>query len=632
MNLKPFYLFLIFLSITISHVKAIPTDTLLTQFYTRAAKLMEIGKYDDAQATFDSAFATKGVKQSPVYPVLLNEQATLLVYLGKNEEAFEMKKSVLPYLPKTTDLEKHISVYNDLAILYRQRHINDSTLYYYNKALEAALQYKDESWIAHIYNNLSVFYFNIRQLDEAEKYTNLAIQYSTNINDTFVQFSSWQLNAAIKSELNKLKEAETSIRKAWSIACQADDNAATWKIRCMPSLLRMFERKEQSDSVEYYLQMGNQLLKNIPLHSIPAIGFIQIRAAAELNRGNYRQALKDYLWLREKNIGSEPKTLLTQIAQCYHAIGKNELAYAYMDSARMWTDTLAQHNLTQQMAEFNVKYQTQEKELQITHLQQEKLASQAAFLKMAICAGCLLVLAIMGVVILYYKKRATEKEVKLLKKQKELESTQRYIEGLEEECKFFAKELHDGIANDLLGIQMKLAFSNEPISQQVTEMIKKVHHDVRTISHELMPPEFEQLSLNDILEHYAQTQSQNNQLDICFQAITTDGTNIEKLPSRTSREVYRIVQEVTSNILKYATGVTHIDIALVYHANRECELKITDNGKPQNNVSNSNNKTTQGIGLRTVADRAKSISGTIEFRTMEGYNQFYLSFNSKQDE
>lgn len=535
-------------------------------------------------------------------------------------------------MPKTTDLEKHISVYNDLAILYRQRHINDSTLYYYNKALEAALQYKDESWIAHIYNNLSVFYFNIRQLDEAEKYTNLAIQYSTNINDTFVQFSSWQLNAAIKSELNKLKETETSIRKAWSIACQADDNAATWKIRCMPSLLRMFERKEQSDSVEYYLQMGNQLLKNIPLHSIPAIGFIQIRAATELNRGNYRQALKDYLWLREKNIGSEPKTLLTQIAQCYHAIGKNELAYAYMDSARMWTDTLAQHNLTQQMAEFNVKYQTQEKELQITHLQQEKLASQAAFLKMAICAGCLLVLAIMGVVILYYKKRATEKEVKLLKKQKELESTQRYIEGLEEECKFFAKELHDGIANDLLGIQMKLAFSNEPISQQVTEMIKKVHHDVRTISHELMPPELEQLSLNDILEHYAQTQSQNNQLDICFQAITTNGIKIEKLPSRTSREIYRIVQEVTSNILKYATGVTHIDIALVYHANRECELKITDNGKPQNNVSNSKNKTTQGIGLRTVADRAKSISGTIEFRTMEGCNQFYLSFNSKQNE
>lgn len=46
-------------------------------------------------------------------------------------------------------------------------------------------------------------------------------------------------------------------------------------------------------------------------------------------------------------------------------LGNPKLAYTYMDSARMWTDTLAQHNLTQQMAEFNVKYHTQEKELEI---------------------------------------------------------------------------------------------------------------------------------------------------------------------------------------------------------------------------------------------------------------------------
>lgn len=82
------------------------------------------------------------------------------------------------------------------------------------------------------------------------------------------------------------------------------------------------------------------------------------------------------MWLRNRNIGSEPKTLLTQIAQCYDATGNRQLAYVYMDSARMWTDTLAQHNLTQQMAEFNVKYQTQEKELQIAHLQQENWSTK----------------------------------------------------------------------------------------------------------------------------------------------------------------------------------------------------------------------------------------------------------------
>ena len=115
------------------HAKEIPIDTLLTRFYIRAATLMEKGgkmNYEQAQSTFDSAFAIHGVEQSPVYPILLNEQATLLVYVGEGDRAFEMKKKVLPYLPDIHDLEKHISVYNDLAILYRQRHMNDSTLYY----------------------------------------------------------------------------------------------------------------------------------------------------------------------------------------------------------------------------------------------------------------------------------------------------------------------------------------------------------------------------------------------------------------------------------------------------------------------------------------------------------------------
>lgn len=133
----------------------VSTDTLLMHLYNQAAGLMEEGNLDKAQHIFDSAFAVSGAKQSSVYPILLNEQATLLVYKGKFDQAFSMKKDVLPYLPQIKDLEKHISVYNDLAILYRQRHMNDSTVYYYNKALDVALKYKDEGWITHIYNNIS---------------------------------------------------------------------------------------------------------------------------------------------------------------------------------------------------------------------------------------------------------------------------------------------------------------------------------------------------------------------------------------------------------------------------------------------------------------------------------------------
>ena len=38
-------------------------------------------------------------------------------------------------------------------------------------------------------------------------------------------------------------------------------------------------------------------------------------------------------WLHNRKTGTEPKTLLTQMARCYDALGNPTLAYTYMDSA-----------------------------------------------------------------------------------------------------------------------------------------------------------------------------------------------------------------------------------------------------------------------------------------------------------
>ena len=54
----------------------------------------------------------------------------------------------------------------------------------------------------------------------------------------------------------------------------------------------LFERKEQPDSIDHYLKLGNKLLQRVPSNAIAAIGFIQSRAATETNRKNYARALK----------------------------------------------------------------------------------------------------------------------------------------------------------------------------------------------------------------------------------------------------------------------------------------------------------------------------------------------------
>ena len=339
-----------------------------------------------------------------------------------------------------------------------------------------------------------------------------------------------------------------------------------------------------------------------------------------MKRGNYAKALQDLLWLRKRNTGSEPKTLLTQIAQCYDAVGNKQLAYIYMDSARMWTDTLAQHNLTQKMAELNVKFQTQEKELQISKLEQEKLAHQAFLLKASVCVGCLLVIVLIVILTLHYKKRMAERKIKLLQQENELNAARRYIEGLEEECKYFAKELHDGIANDLLGLQMKIEnTTNSDNVQELGTLIKEVRNNVRNISHELMPPEFEHLSLDEILYQYADKLSENTGIQVTY----TSGS-CNPIPNETAYELYRIVQEITMNIVKHANAHC-ISVSLYAEHEKQYTLKITDDGT----VTTPHKANSRGIGLRTVNDRAKAIDGTIQKESSENNNIFTLQFKVK---
>lgn len=66
-----------------------------------------------------------------------------------------------------------------------------------------------------------------------------------------------------------------------------------------------------------------------------------------------------------------------------------------------------------------------------------------------------------------------ERKLQQIEQEKKPESAKRFIDGLEEECKYFAKELHDGIANDLLALQMKTEIEgHKELSASVGELRK----------------------------------------------------------------------------------------------------------------------------------------------------------------
>lgn len=623
MHLNRLFYLLVYLLIhypIIGH--SIPTDTLLTRWYDKASSLMADGAYDSAQYYFNRAFAVKGVEKSPVYPILLNEQATLFVYKGELATALETKKKVLPYLPQVKDLETHVSVYNDLGILYHRHNMQDSAIYYYNKALDAALEYGDASWLANLTLNLGVFHFNLKHYPEAEKFIDQALHYVQQTDDTLTTFNIWQVRAGIKAQINKTEEAGFSARKAWQIACTPKENPE-WKLRCISSLYRYFQRTHQPDSIAHYIQLGNDLLKKVPIRSIPAIGFIQVRSTAYYESGQYAKALKDLIYLNTTPSGTEKKSLYEKMAVCYRHTGQPEKAFLYMDSARMWTDSLAQKQLTTQIAEFNVKYQTKEKELEIAQLQHKVLQSRTHLLAISM----ILIVLLMGITLLILvqrqKRKLAERKLQQIEQEKKLESARRFIEGLEEECKYFAKELHDGIANDLLALQMKTELEGH---QDLAASVGDLRKNVRSISHKLMPPVFDHVGLDQLLAQMAMSLSESFHATIRFSADPTLHTEIRSLLPDTAHNVYRIVQEITMNILQHAQA-TQIAIQFSWLTDKKCyRLTITDNGPaPTAPLSPSGMK---GIGLHTIADRVKIIHGsTRQYREEQPQeNIFELTF------
>ncbi len=179
---------------------------------------------------------------------------------------------------------------------------------------------------------------------------------------------------------------------------------------------------------------------------------------------------------------------------------------------------------------------------------------------------------------------------------------QRYIEGLEEERNRLAKELHDGVSNQLLAVEMKL--SAEGSSDQARQLISESREQVRRVSHELMPPEFTHTTLDEVVIHYVCELNSSSHSEISCHMNPPDA-DWSEIPPYQALEIYRIIQEALGNALKHADA-TIIAVGM-NKSKEETSIIISDNGK----VGKGN--CGQGIGERTMKQRAESIGGELSF-------------------
>ena len=163
-------------------------------------------------------------------------------------------------------------------------------------------------------------------------------------------------------------------------------------------------------------------------------------------------------------------------------------------------------------------------------------------------------------------------------------------------------------------MQLSVLPPDETSKQEVLHLLENVRADVRSISHELMPPRFQYLTLLQTVKAYLERLPFKESIQVSFHS--NEEAHWESLSEAVSYEVYRILQEWLSNVWKYAQA-SRVDICLFLEKN-QLTLKIVNDGKSFQVTPLAGS----GIGLATIQERVKSINGHLSLYCQD--NSQYL--------
>jgi signal transduction histidine kinase len=163
------------------------------------------------------------------------------------------------------------------------------------------------------------------------------------------------------------------------------------------------------------------------------------------------------------------------------------------------------------------------------------------------------------------------------------DAQRRLLSKLEQERKSLAREIHDQVIQDLLGMSYHLEEieTNETLPQALQEELggirdsaRKLVDDLRHICGNLRPPTIDSLGLGVALQSYTDEWSRRTSI-----AVTLDlDASLGRLPETTELSVFRIVQEGLSNVQKHANA-NAVEIFLKHTTPRTLMVSITDNGR-----------------------------------------------------
>ena len=490
-----------------------------------------------------------------------------------------------------------------LGVCYRRISMMDSTLYYYNRAWDIIQDKTSPAAVSEktrLLTSMAILLTFMGRDEESMQYADRAMQMAEHDSDMEMVMYAATNAGGIYARNGEFDKGTEALRTAMAKA--GESGLPDKQLSALTMIISLHKLSGQRDSVDYYMARAEKFAEQLPPESVVVLGFRETQAQVLRDMGRYAESnaiFRKLLSAAGENSSVREDTGWLNIARNYADMGQWSNAADSYEKAYFAVDSFYNADITAQVSEWSAKYGAAEKELEISRLEQESLRSRAA-LQLWIIIAVVLVAVLAGVVLTVVFRRRHQKKVE------ELRLAQKYIDGLEKERARVARDLHDGVCNDLLGIGMQLSAMgpDSPERDEVLSMLEGLRSEVRTISHDMMPPQFNLSDIEEVMEMYTERFRSQTSAGIEFNASLEGSRTWQQVPERIAYEVYRIFQEQMGNIIRHS-GATRIGVSLTL-SDTVLSLTISYDGR-----SFDPKPSGEGIGLTVMSERAKAIGAVI---------------------
>lgn len=545
--------------------------------------------------------------------VSLREAADSLHSIGRTDSAAVVGESAIRLAEEIGDPVQIVGTHAAQGVFLRSSGDLEGALDNYNKALEIVTsgQFRQNPTqeaieeIASLYINLAVLNLDMQHKDEAARNAVFSGEWAARSTDPDLQSMIFGVVGSVLTGCGELEKALPFQADAYHKAVETGNDEAAFRAAAYAMLTA--DRLGDKSQAQQWRNRCVDLLPKID-STTAKLMYYQCECSICLKNGDQKKAIAYFdKILSLDGIDNMPfiqYDCYNNMHIAYAGLGDFEAAYKTLLKSNELRDSIWEQEKTESLRDLMVKYETKETELALAQSESRR-ANNLMWIFLAVSLLIIVITAFIIYANLQRRRRMRrEMEFSALRADAERKLTDQYIEGLETERQRMSRELHDGVCNDLLVIQMNLRESGS--SEATARLIESCRESVRRISHELMPPEFAYATIDEVVRYYLANQQQSGKT--VMYTSDTAGRRWDTVPDNIAFEVYRIIQEAVGNSLRHSGGDT-IGVSMNLDGD-VLNVTITDNGHYASNGK-------RGLGIISMKRRAKAINADIDISMSE---------------